>query len=143
MESRLILFPLIAMALLTFIVAALMFRRRVAAMKAQRIHPQKVALSAQMAALIADTRASDNFRNLFELPVLFYAAVLTIYSANLCNTTYMVLSWIFVVTRSAHSYLHCGPNRTMLRFSAFAAGFITLILIWLLLAFDMITSAAV
>ena len=83
MEAKAVLYPLLAMVVLTMGVAGLMLKRRVAGLKAGRIHPQKVALSAQIAELLTDTRASDNFRNLFETPVLFYTALVTVYAARL------------------------------------------------------------
>ena len=49
---------------------------RIGQMKRERIHPQSVATSAQAAARLTDSRAADNFRNLFELPVLFYVVAL-------------------------------------------------------------------
>jgi hypothetical protein len=138
MNAHLILFPILVMVLLTAIVAGVMFRRRVAAMKSERIHPQKVALSTQMSTLISDTRASDNFRNLFEMPVLFYVALLTIFSANIASLAYLLLAWCYVAARHVHSYLHCGSNRVMHRFYAFATSCFLLLAIWLLIAVDLI-----
>ena len=92
MPAKLILYPLFPMFLLTCLVAATMLTRRIAFYKASRIHPQKTATSAQMAATISDTRASDNFRNLFEAPVMFYVAVLMIHTTGLNSIAYMVLA---------------------------------------------------
>ena len=63
---------------LTFVVGLRMFRVRVGEMMARRIDPQSVALSAQRERRLEDSRASDNFNHLFELPVLFYALVVLI-----------------------------------------------------------------
>ena len=143
MSARLILFPVLAMVLLSAIVAGVMFRRRVAAMKTERIHPQKVALSTQMSTLISDTRASDNLRNLFEIPILFYIALLTIFSANIASLAYLLLAWGYVAARYVHSYIHCGPNRVMHRFYAFATSCFLMLAIWLLIAFDLIFSGRI
>jgi hypothetical protein len=80
------------MFVLCVLVAATMFRRRVAFYKANRIHPQKTATSAEMTATMPDSRAPDNFRNLFEVPVMFYVAVLTIYVAGFFNPAHLVLA---------------------------------------------------
>ncbi len=140
MNNVQILYPILAMVALTFIVAGVMLRRRVKAMKQKRIHPQKTAMSAQMAALIEDTRASDNFRNLFETPVLFYAAIVTIYATKLPVGTYVTLAWIYVAARYAHSYLQCGPNVVMRRFYAFLTSMVTLLIMWIVLALDLFTA---
>ena len=69
-----VLLPGLALVAHTFVVLVVMFRRRVAQMKRDRIRPQQVATSQQAAALYADVAPADNFRNLFEMPVLFYFA---------------------------------------------------------------------
>ena len=57
MAAKAILYPMLAMVALTAIVAVTMYRRRIAEMRTRRVHPQKLALSAQMASALADTRA--------------------------------------------------------------------------------------
>ena len=138
MEQKLILYPLVAMVALTFVVAITMFRRRVAAMKAKRIHPQKVATSAQMAALMEDSRASDNFRNLFETPVLFYVAMITIYATGSICMPHLALAWAYVLARCIHSYLQCTANVVMRRFYAFLASIVFLLCTWLMLGYQLI-----
>ena len=138
MEQKLILYPVVAMVALTFMVAITMLQRRVAAMKAKRLHPQKVATSAQMATLIEDSRASDNFRNLFETPVLFYVAMITIYATGSICVPHLVLAWAYVVARYVHSYLQCTANVVMRRFYAFLASIVFLLCIWLMLGYQLI-----
>ena len=141
MPNKLILFPLIAMVALTIMVAVVMLKRRIGTFKAKRIHPQKVALSAQMAALVEDTRASDNFRNLFEMPVLFYAAALTTFAAGLTSMPLVVMAWGFVAARYAHSFIHCTSNHVMRRFYAFATSVTLLMLIWIWIAFQLLSAS--
>ena len=69
--------------------------------------PQAVATSAQMAARLTDTRAADNFRNLFELPVLFYLALFVAALTGLVTSISIGLAWAFVVLRMLHSVVHC------------------------------------
>jgi len=131
-----ILFPMLALVLLTMVVAIVMFRRRVAEMRAKRIPPQAVATATQMAARLSDICAADNFRNLFETPVLFYAAVLTIYAAELTSPLYVTLAWVYVALRLVHSAIHCTYNKVMHRLGVFMAAFLALSLIWGLIAWD-------
>ena len=140
MNAKLILLPLLAMFLLACIVAGTMLRRRISFYKTNRVHPQKTATSAQMAAIIADSRAPDNFRNLFEIPVLFYVAVLTIYVTGQTNALYLLLAWGFVLARYVHSAVHCTSNIVMRRFYAFLASNVFLVSIWLCLAYQLITT---
>jgi hypothetical protein len=138
MQTKLILYPLFAMFLLACIVAGTMLRRRIAFYKTNRVHPQKTATSMEMAATIKDTRASDNFRNLFEIPVLFYVAIFAIQASGLTNTAYLVLAWGYVAARYVHSYIHCTSNIVMNRFYAFLTSCFCLIGMWLLLAYQLL-----
>jgi hypothetical protein len=138
MNAKLMLYPLLAMFLLTVLVAATMLRRRVTFYKTNRVHPQKTATSGQMAATITDTRASDNFRNLFELPVLFYVVVLAIYATNLVCTAHLALAWGYVVARYAHSFIHCSSNVVMQRFYAFLASCLCLVAMWGMFAYQLV-----
>ena len=64
-----------AMVLLALVVGTWMFFVRVGEMRARRIHPQAAANSLQVAERLQKVQAADNFRNMFEVPVLFYALV--------------------------------------------------------------------
>ncbi len=64
------MWPVFALAALTFAVWFRMFFQRIGEMRSLRIHPRSVATSTQAAQHFIDTRAADNFRNLFELPTL-------------------------------------------------------------------------
>ncbi|TBR10196.1 MAG: hypothetical protein EPO46_08215 [Lysobacter sp.] len=134
MDSRSIFLPLVVMALLTFVVWGRMFFMRLGQMKRERIHPQKVATAAQAAALLTDSRAADNFRNLFELPVLFYVAVLAAAYMGRVDAVSLGLAWVFVILRIAHSAIHVTYNRVMHRFYAYAAGGFVLWALWAYLA---------
>ncbi|MBL8515284.1 MAG: hypothetical protein JNJ55_14925, partial [Betaproteobacteria bacterium] len=57
MNQQLILYPLLPMFLLVCIVAGTMLNRRITFYKSNKVHPQKTATSAQMAATITDSRA--------------------------------------------------------------------------------------
>ena len=136
MSGRSILFPVLALVLLTIVVGIVMYRQRVAEMRARRIHPQAVASAAHMMARLERTGAADNFRNLFETPVLFYAAALVIYAAQLTSAKYVALAWLYVALRLVHSVIHTTYNKVMHRLPAFMASFVVLAAIWGLLAFD-------
>ena len=103
-------------------------------MKRERIHPQRVATSAQAATLLTDSRAADNFRNLFELPVLFYFALAVADRIDRVDAISLTLAWLFVALRVAHSLVHVTYNRVMHRFVAYLAGAIVLWLLWIYLA---------
>ena len=134
MDVRAIYLPGFAMVVLTAIVWWRMYTTRIGQMKRERIHPQKVATSAQAAALLTDSRAADNFRNLFELPVLFYFALVVADRIDRVDTLSVALAWLFVALRIAHSAIHVTYNTVMHRFMAYVAGGAVLWALWLYVA---------
>ena len=138
MDSRLIFLPALAMAVLTFVVWWRMYFMRIGEMKRERIHPQSVATSAEMAARVKDTRAADNFRNLFELPVLFYMALVVAALTGQVNIATVGLAWLFVALRILHSAIHCTYNKVMHRFSVYLAGGLALWALWSVLAIGLV-----
>ena len=138
MDSKAIFLPALAMVALTFVVWWRMYFMRIGEMKRERVHPQSVATSAEMAARLKDTRAADNFRNLFELPVLFYLALMVAALTSQVNASVLALAWAFVGLRVLHSAIHCTYNKVMHRFSAYLAGGIALWLLWGVLAFGLL-----
>ncbi len=130
MDDKAIWLPALAMAGLTFVVWWRMYFMRVGQMKRDRIHPQKVATSAGAAALLTDSRAADNFRNLFELPLLFYVALVVADRIGLVDGIVLALAWLFVALRVLHSAIHVTYNKVMHRFMAYVAGGIALWGLW-------------
>jgi hypothetical protein len=124
--------------LLTGIVAGVMYSRRIAEMRTRRISPQSIALSRQAAERLEDTRGADNFRNLFELPVLFYALCFGVMALGVVSTFYVAAAWLFVALRAAHSFVHLGKNHVMTRFRVFTLGMLVLYVAWGVLAWDTI-----
>jgi len=132
-----VLWPVFAMAALTFAVLLRLMVTRIGFLKTNRIHPQRVASSAQMAALVSDSRAADNLRNLYEMPVLFYLAMLIAFLTRQAQTPVLVLAWSYVGTRAVHSIIHCGHNSVMQRFYAYLTSNVVLIALWTTLAFGL------
>ena len=137
LDTRIFL-PALAMAGLTFVVWLRMYFARIGEMKRERVHPQAVATSVQMAARLKDTRAADNFRNLFELPVLFYLALTIAALTGQVTTLVLILAWLFVGFRVLHSAIHCGYNKVVHRFQAYLAGGIALWILWGVLGFGLL-----
>ena len=136
MDVSAYLLPAAAMTLLVFAVWLRLFFTRIPEMKRERIHPQSIALSTQAAAKLRDTRAADNFRNLFELPVLFYVALWAGHALSIAIPAFFWLAWLFVLLRVVHSVIHCGYNKVMHRFYAYAAGGWVLWALWALIAWQ-------
>lgn len=138
MDTRAIFLPGLALVALTLVVWLRMFFMRVAQMKRERINPQRVATAAESAALLTDSRAADNFRNLFELPVLFYFALAVAAHIGRVDAVSLSLAWAFVVLRIAHSAIQVTYNRVMHRFRAYFASAMALWSLWAYLALELL-----
>jgi len=136
LSDRAILWPVLAIVALTFVVSLVMYRRRIAEMRAKRIRPQAIATAAMMSAHLEDVGAADNYRNLFEGPVLFYLAALMALALKVVSPPLVVMMWLYVACRVAHSVIHCTTNRVMHRFMAFLASHAVLFAIWLVVAWS-------
>ena len=136
-----IFLPAVAMVALTIAVVFRMFFERKRQMIADRISFREIPSSSQMAARFADTRGADNYRNLFEMPVLFYVALVVAFVTSQVSPLVLGLAWGYVAFRAIHSYVHCTYNRVMHRFYAFLASNILLWVMWGVLAAGLLRTA--
>jgi hypothetical protein len=110
--------PFFATIGLTAVVWLYMYVRRIRFITANQFSPAEMAIPGRLAELSppAVSNPSDNLKNLFEIPVLFYALALYLYSTNQVDPAYVNAGWIFVAFRALHSAVHCTFNLVMLRF---------------------------
>ncbi len=110
--------PFLATVFLTLLVWVYMFIRRISFFKIRKIHSKDLAIPGTLAQISPPkvSNPSDNLKNLFEIPVLFYALVLYLFITKQVDTLYVNAAWIFVVFRALHSVVHCTFNFIMLRF---------------------------
>ena len=85
-------------------------------------------------------KRAANFRNQFELPVLFYVVVAFALITKGADTLMIVLAWLFVLTRLVHAAIHIGPNKVRWRSPAFAFGLPDRALMWIKLALHVSTA---
>jgi hypothetical protein len=135
-----ILLPPVALAFLTGYVWLRLGSDRLSEMRERKIHPQKIATARQAAENFQNTQSADHFRNLFEVPVLFY--VLCGYLAITKFTSLLLLAcaWGFVALRAFHTYIHLTHNTVVRRFQAFVASTIVLYVMWGIFALKLIVA---
>jgi len=138
MTQTAILLPCAGMAALTAAVWVKLYVDRIGEMHVRRIHPQKLATSEQARATLQHIGASDNFRNLFELPVLFYALCLALAVSGLATPFFATAAWVYVILRATHSFIHVAYNRVWHRFIAYAASSLWLFGMWAVFAFRLL-----
>ena len=122
MQPEAIFQPFVGMLVLTFLVWVQLYVRRISYMRAERIHPQKVSTPDTRDTVLqgAVSFPAHNFRNLLELPVLFYVVCLYVYVTGSVDAAYVYAAWWFFVFRIVHSLIQCTINRVYWRFYAYA-----------------------
>lgn len=115
--------PALVLMMITFLVWLNMFVRRLVATKAANIDPQDLASPEQLyAAFDERTHAPGNcFKNLFEMPIIFYVLVVLISITGMVDSLYISLAWSFVGLRAVQASVHCTYNKVMHRFLAYFA----------------------
>ena len=144
MNQVAILYPVFVQVLLVVVVGMSMAAARARAVKTmdrQRGNPD-LALGRAQWPDDAVKRAA-NFRNQFEVPVLFYAAVAFALITGGADYPMQVLAWLFVLSRILHAAIHVGPNRVRWRTPAFALGFLIVTIMWVRLLVHVVTAGAV
>src|SRR5687768_6812898 len=128
MEQTAIFAPFLALMMLTLLVWIYMYVRRIGFIRRERIDARQLEIPGELARLTpaAVSNPSDNLKNLFELPVLFYALVLLLFVTNSVDAVYVAAAWVFVAFRAAHIAVHCTFNRVMVRFSCYLAASLAL-----------------
>ena len=135
MSFKPILLPLLAQVALTFAVWVYLYSRRLPEISRKRIDPQELRDRAKAHGLLPDSAAaSNNLKNLFELPVLFYVAVLLSLVLMIQDPLLVILAWGFVGMRIVHSLVHCSYNNVAHRFAAYALSCLFLLFLWVRLA---------
>jgi len=127
MEQNAIFEPVFVMLMLTIIVWVYMYARRIPFIRNSDFGPGELTpITLQQRSPPAVSNPSDNLKNLFEIPVLFYFVSLFLFATNQVDQIYLFASWFFVVFRIFHSVVHCTFNAILLRFSLYVVSTLSL-----------------
>jgi hypothetical protein len=141
MNTLIVLGPLLAMALLTFVLMVGMVLTRTRAVKDKKTDPKDLLVRGGKNPWPPQAaQFSDAYQNSLELPVLFYALSILTLLTGYANTTFVVLSWLFVLCRAVQAYIHVTSNTRKYRSYAFRAGALVLFAIWIVLTYRLIVS---
>ncbi|HJY80407.1 MAG TPA: MAPEG family protein [Candidatus Binatia bacterium] len=128
MEQTAIFAPFFTMIFLTLTVWIYMYARRIPFIRKSNLSPEQ--LTPTEFARISPpevSNPSDNLKNLFEMPTIFYGLVLYLYVTTQVDMVYLVASWVFVAFRVFHSAVHCTINIIVLRFWLY---FVSTVALW-------------
>lgn len=121
MDQNQIFGPVIAMMLLTIVVWVYMYAKRIPFINSLNLEPNQIT-PAELAKRSPPSVAnpSDNLRNLFEVPILFYAVATYLFVTGKVDQVHVVAAWSYFVLRTLHSAIHCTINIVLLRFIIYA-----------------------
>ena len=131
MSLPMILLPLFVQVVLTIALGFWLAALRAPAVQRGEVRPQDVSLRQPNWPKRA-LQVGNCYLNQFETPVLFYVlAILAIYTKH-ADLLFVLLSWVFVVLRILHAYVHCTDNHLGRRGALFGAAAVVLAIMWLI-----------
>src|SRR5690348_3526259 len=132
MRHELILLPMGALALLTFLVLMLVPVRRFRAAFAGQVGAGDFRYGESSRVPGEVSIPNRNYMNLLELPVLFYVVCVVNYVTEpTVSNTALTLAWVYVGLRTLHSVVHLTYNNVMHRLAMFAASNVVLAVLWI------------
>ena len=135
-----LVYPMLAMVLLTVAVLVLLFRSRVRMVR-EGLAPVSYFRTFQGSVETPEYSLKPNrhFVNLFEAPTLFYAGCLAAMVTGVTGTWVVALAWAYVAMRYLHAFIHLGGNRVRYRMRAYFVGWICLLALWITVAVGVAT----
>lgn len=132
------LLPVFAHVLLVFILLFWMGKERRGALVSREVHLRDIALGEPNWPTKA-TQLANCLKNQFEFPVLFYVLVALALPLRQTDLLFVLLSWVFVVTRYAHAGIFVTSNNVKQRSLAFSASVIVLLVMWIVFALKILS----
>ena len=139
MSIQMVLLPVLVQVALTFAMLFWMARVRARSIKSGETKIRDIALG-QSAWPTKPQQISNNYNSQFQVPVLFYVVVILALFTRTADLIFVVLSWLFVLARIGHTYVHTTSNHVPTRFNVFAVGVFLLLITWVYFAFKIFTA---
>lgn len=135
-----ILLPVFVQIALMFAITVMLFVERNRVLYAGELKIRDIALTKETWPPRAK-QLGNAFQNQFEFPVLFFVLVALALITRKADLIFVVLSWVFVISRLVHALIHLTSNRVPRRFLAFAFGVAVLAIMWAYFALQILTGA--
>jgi hypothetical protein len=134
MSIQAVLLPLFVEVTLTFVLLVWMAYLRTSAINKGVVRVGDIALREPGWPSRA-TQIANAFHNQLELPVLFYVLTILAWITRHADYLFVVMAWIFVLSRLGHAFIHTTSNDVRVRGAVFGVGAIVLALMWLIFMF--------
>jgi hypothetical protein len=133
MSIRAILLPLFVEVALTFGLVGWLAVLRVTALRRGTVDPARIALREPIWP-VRTLQIGNAASNQFELPVLFYVLTILEILTRHADLLFVVLAWVFVLSRLAHAYEHTTSNVVQRRGPLYGLGLAILLIAWAIFA---------
>jgi hypothetical protein len=137
--TLLLIYPMAAMVLLTFVVLLHLFRSRVRAVRDGQLTTKYYRVFQGESEPETTIKPARHFVNLFEAPTLFYVGCLAAMVSGDYGLVLLVIAWLYVVARIAHAWIHLGGNRVRHRMRVYFLGWVILLALWVHVVVHVIT----
>jgi len=128
-----VLLPLFVQVALTFVLLLWTGNARIGALRSNQTKVSDIALGeGRWPARVM--QIGNNYNNQLQLPVLFYVLVILAWITRKADLLFVAMSWIFVISRIVHAWIHTTTNEMRVRFYAFATGVFVLLIMWAIFA---------
>jgi len=131
MPIQFVLLPLFVQVMLTLVLGLWLAELRRRDFKSGAVQPASISLREPNWPR-RTMQATYSFSNQFELPVLFYVLTILSIITRHADVIYLVLAWIFVLSRLAQAYVHVTSNAIQFRGAFFGIGAIVLLAMWVI-----------
>jgi hypothetical protein len=131
--TKLLLVALLAQVALTFGLLLWLGWIRVPLITNRKVKMKDIALSREGWPAFANQLANA-VDNQFQLPVLFYVAVVLTLWNGTGTWLELILGWAFVISRAVHAAIFTTTNHVPRRFTAWIVGLFILMAYWIVLA---------
>ena len=141
MSITAVILPVLVQAGLTLILLFWLGRTRVRHLRSGEVKVQDIVLGERNWPKRV-TQIQNAYQNQFELPVLFYVLVALALITRKADMLFVVMSWMFVVSRLAHAAIHTTSNKLAWRFQAFVIGVLLLAAMWVIFGIRIFSAEA-
>jgi hypothetical protein len=131
MSDYRLIYPMLALVLLTAGVLVVLFRSRVRMVREGLAPVSYFRVFQGSPEPEFAAKPARHFTNLFEAPTLFYVVCLAAMITGTSSAAVVALAWGYIATRYAHTFVHLGSNRVRYRLRVYFAGWLLLLAMWI------------
>lgn len=125
-----IFLPMFVLVLLSFAVGLLLLKERFKAVKSG-LNPGYFVYNKGGKLPESLIKVSQHYENLFETPILFYVACVSLYATATVTLLNLGMACLYVFSRFMHAYVHIGQNNLPARRRTFLFSLAILFALWL------------